>query len=95
MGHNRSLRKVRSDVLASPLANYLGHLLEIECCPGCVYPTSRVYRIDNLASRYPAATVGDVAQRLRCGVCRKLPETIILVEVMQARRMALRGQGAC
>lgn len=94
MGHNRSTSRARANVLAALLSGFARHLLEVDCGPGCPCPTGRMHRIANLLARYPSATVGDVVSRLKCGVCRKPPASIILVKIVDARRMPLSGPEA-
>ena len=86
--------RMGSDVLALPLGSCQGHLLEVECDPSCPSPARRIHRVEALAARYPAATVGDVARHLTCGLCRRTPRSITLVEIIAAHRVPLRNTGA-
>jgi hypothetical protein len=91
VAHNRSPTRLRSDVLASPLAVYRGWRLELECAPGGC-PVGRIYQLDRLLRACGGdATVGQITRRLRCVVCGRAPETIILAEERPGRRVALAG----
>ena len=90
MAHNRSPGKIRSEVLASPLAHFRGWRLEVDCAgSGC--PSGRYHRVSKLMGHYPDATVGLVLQRLRCVACGRGPGAVVLAEDRPGRRVPLWG----
>jgi hypothetical protein len=90
VAHNRSPSRLRADILASPLAVYRGWRLELECPRGDC-PSGRIHGVERLLLRHRDARVEEVTCRLRCVVCGRAPESIVLAEDRPGRRVALAG----
>ena len=69
MAANASVRAQRRAVLESPLRDFEGWLVAVDCGgPGC--RRDRVYSLADLAGLYGGTvTVGEVVRRLRCQEC--------------------------
>jgi hypothetical protein len=96
MGHNVSPRKALARVLASPVAEWRGWHLAIDCgTPSCT--RGRRYRMDDLAEFWPEETIAALLRRLVCQVCGRgvLEARLVRERPMRPREpeiMALRGR---
>lgn len=77
MDHNVSVRKRTSIVMRSPLADFRGWRLAVEC-GGRTCPPQRAYDVTQLAAAYPVCTVGDAIRRMRCHGCSGSPVSAVL-----------------
>ncbi len=99
MGHNISKRKRHSSVMSSPLADFAGWRLEIEC-GGERCPTGRAYPVKDMASFWPGLTVSQTIMRMRCELCGQKPPAEVrlapmaTVDLRQHGVVVLRGPGA-
>jgi hypothetical protein len=78
MAANASAREHRRAVLESPLAEFSGWLLALDCgAPQC--RRDRVYALAELAGMVGAqTTVGALLRRLRCHECGGRPSAVFL-----------------
>jgi hypothetical protein len=96
---NVSPRRLRAEVLSSPLTDFRGYRLAVDCatqsCDG-----ERIHTIVNLIRihRRQPQTVDDLVARLRCCVCGRPPAVVILetgpdvATRGRMRRLSLRGR---
>jgi hypothetical protein len=90
MGHNISSRKRSSLVMTSPLADFRGWNLEIDCGgPQCA--RGRTYDVGGLAGVYKDRTVAGALHRMRCSSCRRAP---VLARLIPRGEVELRRTGA-
>ena len=69
MGQNATERAMRQGILSTPLGEFHGYCLAVDCgTPTC--GGERTYTISNLAQLYgEAMTMSRVVVRLRCRIC--------------------------
>ena len=85
MAHNRSDRKIISDVLASPAAQFSSWCLEVDCL-GRHCARGRCYIVGDLVGVYRPDTMGELMRRLRCGMCKSMPAHVVLWSDLPAQR---------
>jgi hypothetical protein len=67
-----SARRRTSRIMASPLCNFVGWRLVIDCA-GSRCPRGRAYDVSQLAELYRGVTVSAALRRMRCSQCRCSP----------------------
>ena len=73
MSHNISHRQQRDRLLASPLDQWTGAQLMLDCGhPLCA--RGRRYLVRDLSGVYRGLTVGQALLRMRCATCKSAPE---------------------
>ncbi len=76
--------------MAMPLSHFAGWTLEIEC-RGSSCPKGRNRKVDAILKLSSTLTVIEATMKMRCIACGQAPESVVLVQSNEARRLPLRG----
>jgi hypothetical protein len=96
MSHIVSARRRTSRTMASPLSNFVGWRLVIDCA-GSRCPWGWAYDVSQLAELYRGVTVSAALRRMRCSQCGCSPATAALKSPdgdTRSQEIALVGPGS-
>ena len=96
MGHTKSNTALATAVLRSPLEEFAGSKLAVNCrSPGC--PRGRAHDVAGLSRFYRGLTVFQAISRMRCETCGRPPAEARMIRMVghpRDRGVALMGPGS-